>query len=111
MTVVAPRALMTVVTIEDNNTTWTNSCTCVIARSILSKHSLDKYCLYPPEVRHRQVDTERLLQRNKNLRTDLEKRQHFEFSRAQAAIKSILNNPEHSERLLAKVGVVDEGML
>ena len=40
----------------------------------------------------------------------MEKRQHFEYSRAQAAIKSILNNPEHSEKLLAKVGVAGGGM-
>ena len=52
------------------------------------------------QIRHRQLDSWRLLQRNKNLRADLEKKQHLEFQRAEAAIKSILANPEHAERLL-----------
>lgn len=52
------------------------------------------------QIRHRQLDSHRLMQRNKNLRQDLEKKQHLEFIRAEAAIKSILGNPEHAEKLL-----------
>jgi len=52
------------------------------------------------QIRHRQLDSQRLIQRNKNLRADLEKKQHFEYLRAEAAIKSILSNPEHAEQLL-----------
>lgn len=40
------------------------------------------------------------MQRNRNLRADLCKKQHLEFIRAEAAIKSILSNPEHAEKLL-----------
>ena len=46
------------------------------------------------QIRHRQMDSQRLIQRNKNLKADLEKKQHLEFKRAEAAIKSILSNPE-----------------
>jgi len=52
------------------------------------------------QIRHRQVDSQRLIQRNKNLKADLEKKQHLEFQRAQAAIRSIMSQPEHAQRLL-----------
>eukprot|EP00930_Biecheleria_cincta_P002399 TRINITY_DN103405_c0_g1_i1.p1 TRINITY_DN103405_c0_g1~~TRINITY_DN103405_c0_g1_i1.p1 ORF type:complete len:417 (-),score=116.55 TRINITY_DN103405_c0_g1_i1:165-1415(-) len=52
------------------------------------------------QIRHRQVDSQRLIQRNKNLKADLSKKQHLEFQRAQAAIRSIMSQPEHAQRLL-----------
>lgn len=52
------------------------------------------------QIRHRQVDSQRLIQRNKNLKADLAKKQHLEFSRAEAAIKSIMSQPEHAQKLL-----------
>ncbi|CAD7964282.1 unnamed protein product [Amoebophrya sp. A25] len=55
------------------------------------------------QIRQRSVDSRRLCQRNKNLRSDLEKRQHFEYIRADAAIKAILANAEHAEKLTANV--------
>merc|ERR1719316_1389764 len=52
------------------------------------------------QIRHRQVDSQRLIQRNKNLKADLMKKQHLEFHRADAAIKSILAQPDHAQKLL-----------
>jgi len=52
------------------------------------------------QIRHRQVDSQRLIQRNKNLKVDLSKKQHLEFQRAEAAIKSIMSQPDHAQRLL-----------
>jgi len=52
------------------------------------------------QIRQRQADSQRLIQRNKNLKTDLKKKQHLEFQRAESAIKSILTQPEHAQRLL-----------
>jgi len=52
------------------------------------------------QIRQRQADSQRLIQRNKNLKTDLKKKQHLEFQRAESAIKSILSQPEHAQRLL-----------
>merc|ERR1712072_140677 len=52
------------------------------------------------QIRHRQVDSQRLIQRNKNLKADLMKKQHLEFHRADAAIKSILSQPDHAQKLL-----------
>mmetsp|Transcript_69399 Transcript_69399/g.136188 ORF Transcript_69399/g.136188 Transcript_69399/m.136188 type:complete len:322 (+) Transcript_69399:379-1344(+) len=52
------------------------------------------------QIRHRQMDSQRLIQRNKNLKVDLAKKQHLEFQRAEAAIKSIMSQPEHAQRLL-----------
>jgi len=52
------------------------------------------------QIRQRQADSQRLIQRNKNLKTDLKKKQHLEFQRAESAIRSILSQPEHAQRLL-----------
>merc|ERR1719221_2002355 len=52
------------------------------------------------QIRHRQTDSQRLIQRNKNLKVDLSKKQHLEFQRAEAAIKSIMSQPEHAQKLL-----------
>jgi len=52
------------------------------------------------QIRHRQTDSKRLIQRNKNLKVDLSKKQHLEFQRAEAAIKSIMSQPEHAQKLL-----------
>lgn len=52
------------------------------------------------QIRHRQTDSQRLIQRNKNLKADLLKKQHLEFCRAEAAIKSIMSQPEHAQKLL-----------
>merc|ERR1719409_1169479 len=52
------------------------------------------------QIRHRQSDSQRLIQRNKNLKADLAKKQHLEFSRADAAIRSIMSQPEHAQKLL-----------
>eukprot|EP00931_Biecheleriopsis_adriatica_P089140 TRINITY_DN63316_c0_g1_i1.p1 TRINITY_DN63316_c0_g1~~TRINITY_DN63316_c0_g1_i1.p1 ORF type:complete len:451 (+),score=116.78 TRINITY_DN63316_c0_g1_i1:104-1354(+) len=52
------------------------------------------------QIRHRQVDSQRLIQRNKNLKADLIKKQHIEYQRAEAAIRSIMSQPEHAQRLL-----------
>merc|ERR1719359_809885 len=52
------------------------------------------------QIRHRQADSQRLIQRNKNLQADLAKKQHLEFSRADAAIRSIMSQPEHAQKLL-----------
>ncbi|CAL1161170.1 unnamed protein product [Cladocopium goreaui] len=52
------------------------------------------------QIRHRQMDSQRLIQRNKNLKADLYKKQHLEFQRAEAAIRSIMSQPEHAQRLL-----------
>jgi len=52
------------------------------------------------QIRHRQVDSQRLIQRNKNLKADLGKKQHLEFQRAEAAIRSIMSQPEHAQKLL-----------
>merc|ERR1719199_1374380 len=52
------------------------------------------------QIRHRQTDSQRLIQRNKNLKADLGKKQHLEFCRAEAAIKSIMSQPEHAQKLL-----------
>merc|ERR1719482_118518 len=52
------------------------------------------------QIRHRQVDSQRLIQRNKNLKADLSKKQHLEHARAGAAIKSIMSQPEHAQKLL-----------
>jgi len=52
------------------------------------------------QIRHRQTDSQRLIQRNKNLKADLAKKQHLEFCRAEAAIKSIMSQPEHAQKLL-----------
>eukprot|EP00933_Yihiella_yeosuensis_P004274 TRINITY_DN108643_c0_g1_i1.p1 TRINITY_DN108643_c0_g1~~TRINITY_DN108643_c0_g1_i1.p1 ORF type:complete len:407 (-),score=98.45 TRINITY_DN108643_c0_g1_i1:190-1410(-) len=52
------------------------------------------------QIRHRQVDSQRLIQRNKNLKADLSKKQHLEFQRAEAAIRSIMSQPEHAQKLL-----------
>lgn len=52
------------------------------------------------QIRHRQTDSQRLIQRNKNLKVDLAKKQHLEFQRAEAAIKSIMSQPEHAQKLL-----------
>lgn len=52
------------------------------------------------QIRHRQVDSQRLIQRNKNLKADLIKKQHLEYQRAEAAIRSIMSQPEHAQRLL-----------
>merc|ERR1712129_277223 len=52
------------------------------------------------QIRHRQTDSKRLIQRNKNLKVDLSKKQHLEFQRAEAAIKSIMSRPEHAQKLL-----------
>ncbi|CAD7933614.1 unnamed protein product [Amoebophrya sp. A120] len=67
------------------------------------------------QLRQRGIDSRRLCQRNKNLRMDLEKKQHFEFIRADAAIKAILGNAEQAEKLLQaqdsafleKIGIVN----
>lgn len=52
------------------------------------------------QIRHRQMDSQRLIQPNKNLKADLYKKQHLEFQRAEAAIRSIMSQPEHAQRLL-----------
>merc|ERR1711948_147259 len=52
------------------------------------------------QIRHRQMDSQRLIQRNKNLKVDLSKKQHLEFQRAEAAIKSIMSQPDHAQKLL-----------
>merc|ERR1719191_1660580 len=52
------------------------------------------------QIRHRQTDSQRLIQRNKNLKADLAKKQHLEFTRAEAAIKSIMSQPDHAQKLL-----------
>merc|ERR1712151_1483142 len=52
------------------------------------------------QIRHRQIDSQRLIQRNKNLKVDLKKKQHLEFTRAEAAIKSIMSQPDHAQKLL-----------
>lgn len=52
------------------------------------------------QIRHRQSDSQRLIQRNKNLKVDLSKKQHLELQRAEAAIRSIMSQPEHAQRLL-----------
>mmetsp|Transcript_36114 Transcript_36114/g.58288 ORF Transcript_36114/g.58288 Transcript_36114/m.58288 type:complete len:414 (-) Transcript_36114:65-1306(-) len=52
------------------------------------------------QIRHRQVDSQRLIQRNKNLKADLLKKQHLEFQRAEAAIRSIMSQPDHAQKLL-----------
>merc|ERR1712151_968158 len=52
------------------------------------------------QIRHRQTDSQRLIQRNKNLKADLAKKQHLEFSRAEAAIKSIMSQTDHAQKLL-----------
>eukprot|EP00929_Paragymnodinium_shiwhaense_P022188 TRINITY_DN1423_c0_g3_i1.p1 TRINITY_DN1423_c0_g3~~TRINITY_DN1423_c0_g3_i1.p1 ORF type:complete len:422 (+),score=132.17 TRINITY_DN1423_c0_g3_i1:118-1383(+) len=52
------------------------------------------------QIRHRQQDSQRLIQRNKNLKVDLMKKQHLEFQRADAAIRSIMSQPEQAQRLL-----------
>lgn len=52
------------------------------------------------QIRHRQTDSQRLIQRNKNLKVDLSKKQHLELQRAAAAISSIMSQPEHAQRLL-----------
>jgi len=52
------------------------------------------------QIRHRQIDSQRLIQRNKNLKMDLAKKQHLELQRAEAAIKSIMSQPEHAQKLL-----------
>lgn len=52
------------------------------------------------QIRHRQMDSQRLIQRNKNLKVDLAKKQHLELQRAEAAIRSIMSQPEHAQRLL-----------
>lgn len=52
------------------------------------------------QIRHRQVDSQRLIQRNKNLKADLSKKQHLEFQRAEAAIRSIMSQPDHAQKLL-----------
>merc|ERR1711920_906400 len=52
------------------------------------------------QIRHRQMDSRRLIQRNKNLKVDLAKKQHLEFQRAEAAIKSIMSQPDHAQKLL-----------
>jgi hypothetical protein len=52
------------------------------------------------QIRHRQIDSQRLIQRNKNLKVDLRKKQHLEFTRADAAIKSIMSQPDHAQKLL-----------
>lgn len=52
------------------------------------------------QIRHRQTDSQRLIQRNKNLKVDLAKKQHLEFQRAEAAIRSIMSQPEHAQKLL-----------
>merc|ERR1740123_1535545 len=52
------------------------------------------------QIRHRQVDSQRLIQRNKNLKVDLSKKQHLEFQRAEAAIRSIMSQPDHAQKLL-----------
>lgn len=58
------------------------------------------------QIRHRQMDSKRLIQRNKNLKCDLIKKQHLELQRAEAAIKSILNQPEYAQKLLDENPVV-----
>jgi hypothetical protein len=52
------------------------------------------------QIRHRQTDSQRLIQRNKNLKADLSKKQHLEFTRAHSAIRSILSQPDHAQKLL-----------
>merc|ERR1719454_1663479 len=52
------------------------------------------------QIRHRQTDSQRLIQRNKNLKADLMKKQHLEYSRADSAIRSILSQPDHAQKLL-----------
>merc|ERR1712225_197401 len=52
------------------------------------------------QIRHRQIDSQRLIQRNKNLKVDLRKKQHLEFTRAHSAIKSIMSQPDHAQKLL-----------
>merc|ERR1719197_730898 len=52
------------------------------------------------QIRHRQTDSQRLIQRNKNLKVDLAKKQHLELQRAEAAIKSIMSQPDHAQKLL-----------
>jgi len=52
------------------------------------------------QIRHRQIDSQRLIQRNKNLKVDLSKKQHLEFCRAEAAIKSIMSQPDYAQKLL-----------
>jgi hypothetical protein len=52
------------------------------------------------QIGHRQADSKRLMQRNKNLKADLAKKQHIEYLRAEAAIKSIMSQPEHAQKLL-----------
>lgn len=52
------------------------------------------------QIRHRQTDSQRLIQRNQNLKVDLAKKQQLEFQRAEAAIRSIMSQPEHAQKLL-----------
>jgi len=52
------------------------------------------------QIRHRQADSQRLIQRNKNLKMDLGKKQHAEFQRAELAIRSILSQPHEAQKLL-----------
>merc|ERR1719389_1165774 len=52
------------------------------------------------QIRHRQTDSQRLIQRNKNLKADLSKKQHLEFTLAHSAIRSILSQPDHAQKLL-----------
>merc|ERR1712107_844519 len=52
------------------------------------------------QIRQRQTDSQRLIQRNKNLKSDLARKQHLEFHRAGAAIRSIMSQPDHAQKLL-----------
>merc|ERR1712151_271504 len=54
------------------------------------------------QIRHRQIASQRLIQRNKNLKVDLRKKQHLEFTRAEAAIKAIMSQPDHAQKLLGE---------
>jgi len=58
------------------------------------------------QIRHRQMDSRRLIQRNKNLKADLIKKQHLELHRAETAIKSILSQPEVAQKLLEENPVI-----
>jgi hypothetical protein len=58
------------------------------------------------QIRHRQMDSRRLIQRNKNLKADLIKKQHLEQKRADTAIGAILSQPEVAQKLLEENPVV-----
>jgi len=65
-------------------------------RALLSRIQRDR----GEQIRHRQTDSQRLIQRNKNLKADLSRKQHLESKRAEAAIRSIMSQPDHAQKLL-----------